>query len=300
MRFLEFLSRFRTEYLDIFFRGVSYFGEITVLLPVLCIIYWCVNKSIAYKTLFSFFISGSFVQGAKIAFRIPRPWVINPDFKPVGSAIETATGYSFPSGHSQSASSVFLSFSLWAKNRFIRVFSYIIVALVIFSRMYLGVHTPKDVLVALLISTIVVVGINFFTDNYAFPRSTQNVLLFIAILYSLLLPAYAALLVYWDVSTWELVADSIVFAASLSGFAIGAYIENRFINFGTKCIFWWMQIVKIVLGIGGILGIKYLANLIPFSEMIQDSIGTFFICLWITCIFPIFIKLVQKKKYSEL
>lgn len=300
MAFLELLSNFRTEFLDIFFRIISVFGEITILLPIICILYWCINKRLAYRTLFAFFFSGSIVHGAKITFRIPRPWIINPDFTPTSSALETATGYSFPSGHTQSSSSVFLSFALWTKNKFVSAFSYIIIALVIFSRMYLGVHTPLDVFTSLVISIVIVHALRHITENYDFPRSNKAGLLIIAFAYAAGLILYSLLLIRWNISTLELVGDAIVFACSLAGFAIGAYIENRFINFGTECLSIFTQIIKIILGIGGMLLIKYAFSLLPFSEVILDASLSFTVCIWATCIFPLFIRLVQKKKYSEL
>lgn len=300
MNFLEFLSHFRTDILDYIFRIISFCGEITVLLPLICIIYWCINKSTAYKALFAFFLSGSLVQGAKIVFRIPRPWILNPQFSPVDSAMETATGYSFPSGHVQSSSSIFLSLAAWSKKKAVRILCCIIVLLVLFSRMYLGVHTPLDVFTSLLISIVMIFLLKHVTDNYTIPQNNKTALLILAIAYALGLIFYSLLLVRWNISTMELTADSIVFACSLSGFAIGSYVEDRFIRFGTECLSIFMQFIKIFLGLGGLLLITKGFSLLPLSEVLADSLSGFFACIWATCIFPLFIRLVQKKKYSEL
>lgn len=300
MNFLYFITNFRTEFLDTFFRGISYLGEITILLPLLCIIYWCINKAIAYLALFSFFITGSIVHGAKITFRIPRPWVIDPDFAPVGSALETATGYSFPSGHVQSTSSVFLALGHWSGKKFLRILSYAIVILTMLSRMYLGVHTPLDVCCSLVITIITIIILNRIKNYYDIPSNTKAGILIASIAYALGLIFYSYLLVRWNISTWELVSDSVVFAASLAGFTIGAFIENRFINFGTDCFSIWGQFLKILLGLGGMLVIFYLCSLLPFHEIITKSLGSLLVCLWATCIFPLFIKRIQKKKYHEL
>ncbi|MDD6572887.1 MAG: phosphatase PAP2 family protein [Thermoflexaceae bacterium] len=300
MTFLELISNFRIDFLDTFFRTVSYFGEITILLPLLCIIYWCVSKSLAYKALFTYFISGSIVQGAKIVFRIPRPWILNPSFQPVESAMETATGYSFPSGHVQGSSSVFLSIATWSGNKILAVISYVITALVLISRMYLGVHTPLDVFTSLCICVAVVLILRYIAANYSFPHSNKTALLIIAIAYSIGLILYALLLVYWNVSSMELVSDSIVFACSLTGFSIGAYIEDRFIHFGTSCLSFFMQIIKAILGLLGLVLLNYAFSLIPAGKTVINSALSFCSCIWATCIFPLFIKLVQKKKYSEL
>lgn len=300
MKLLYFISNFRIDFLDVFFRGISYMGELTILLPLLCIIYWCINKAAAYLAFFSFFITGAIVQGAKITFRVPRPWVLDPSFAPVDSALKTATGYSFPSGHVQSTSSVFLSLGHGLGIRFIRISSYIVVILVMLSRMYLGVHTPLDVFTSLALSCIVIFVLKHISSHLDIPSSTKAGFLILSIAYSIGISLYAFLLVKWDISTWELAGDSIIFSASLVGFSIGAFIEQHFINFGTHCFSFRGQLIKIALGIGGILGIFFLCSFLPCHEIVIKSLTGFLACIWATCIFPLFIKKIQKKKYHEL
>ena len=66
-----------------------------------------------------------------------------------------ATGYSFPSGHTQCAASLYGSIARSSKKRAVQIGFAAIALLVGFSRMYLGVHTPKDVLVALAAGTAI-------------------------------------------------------------------------------------------------------------------------------------------------
>ena len=89
-------------------------------------------------------------QLLKAVFLIPRPWVIDPEFTIVEAARAGATGYSFPSGHTQSAVCVLGMLALWVRDRVFTVLCVLGILAVAFSRMYLGVHTPLDVGVSLV------------------------------------------------------------------------------------------------------------------------------------------------------
>ena len=115
MDFLIFLEQHRCAFLNVFFQSVTYLGQELFVVAVICWLYWCQNKKLAYTLGFSYFVSGLAAQGLKITFRVPRPWVLDPSFHPVSSAVDAATGYSFPSGHTQSGTTLFstLGFFFW-------------------------------------------------------------------------------------------------------------------------------------------------------------------------------------------
>jgi len=111
-------------------------------------IYWCCSKKLGEYMFFN--MAGSHIMTVllKNTFCIYRPWMRNPAIVPVGDAISTANGYSFPSGHSSIATATFGSPAVWfRKHRWFVVIMSILIALVLFSRNYLGVHTPQDVIV---------------------------------------------------------------------------------------------------------------------------------------------------------
>ena len=101
MTFLWMLEGIRTPFLDRFMQFVTYFGQELIIIAVICALYWCADKRFAYLLGFTYFTAGLCVQTLKITFRIPRPWILDPEFKAVESALPGATGYSFPSGHTQ-------------------------------------------------------------------------------------------------------------------------------------------------------------------------------------------------------
>lgn len=108
MTFLWLLEGIRTPFLDKLMQFITYFGQELIIITFICTLYWCVDKRFAYFLGFSYFTAGLAVQTLKITFRIPRPWVLDPDFHAVESAISGATGYSFPSGHTQGATCLVL------------------------------------------------------------------------------------------------------------------------------------------------------------------------------------------------
>ena len=110
MSFLWTLSGIRTPLLDTIFQLITFLAQELVIIAVICALYWCIDKKLAVQIGFNYLCAGLLVQSLKITFRIPRPWVLDPEFKAVESSIPAATGYSFPSGHTQSGTSLFATY----------------------------------------------------------------------------------------------------------------------------------------------------------------------------------------------
>ena len=94
----------------------------------------------------------------KLTACVYRPWIRDSRIVPAGRAIVTATGYSFPSGHTTTAAPLAggMVVNTWKEPR-LRVASVLFaafIALTMFSRNYLGVHTPQDVCVGLGVSVL--------------------------------------------------------------------------------------------------------------------------------------------------
>ena len=151
MKFLYFLESIRNPVLDFIFSTVTHIGEETVFLAVAILFFWCVNKREGYYILVTGLIGTVVNQWLKLLVRIPRPWVKHPGFTVVESAVEEATGYSFPSGHTQNVAGTFGSIARFTRRNWLRIASLVIIVLVSLSRMYLGVHYPTDVLTSLCV-----------------------------------------------------------------------------------------------------------------------------------------------------
>lgn len=106
-------------------------------------------KKKSYRIGISLLIANAVAAGLKYSINRPRPFVTYPfiDKKSSGGSP------SFPSGHTTTAfataTAVSLSFPKW----YVIVPSYLWASSVGYSRMYLGVHYPSDVLAGLIIGT---------------------------------------------------------------------------------------------------------------------------------------------------
>ena len=259
MSFLYLLENIRTSFLDTLFLLITALGEETVFLVVALIFVWCVNKREGFYILITGLIGTLVNQALKLICKVPRPWVKDPAFKPVGDAIEEATGYSFPSGHTQNASTTFGAIGRFnAKKRVFPIVCVIIILLVSFSRMYLGVHTPQDVLTSLLIGGVLVFAFHpLFATEERFNRSMPYIVIGSVILsvsflvFVLLTPAEAH-----DAHNYESAMKN---ACTLLGCTVGLVpmylVDKKYIKYDTRAS-WYVQIIKLVLGFALVLGVK--------------------------------------------
>ena len=156
MDFLYFLENIRIPILDRIMLFITQLGEETAFLVIALVLFWCIDKYKGYYILAVGFIGTLLNQFMKLLFRIPRPWIIDENFTILEEAREAASGYSFPSGHTQNAVGTFGGIAYIARNKWVRFLAVTVALLVPFSRMYIGVHTPMDVLVAAAISVMLI------------------------------------------------------------------------------------------------------------------------------------------------
>jgi len=290
MELLRMLEGIRTPFFDTVIGIITQFGEETVGIVILCIIYWCINKRFAYVIGASFFLSGLTVQGAKIIFRIERPWVIDPTMNPVPSALERATGYSFPSGHTQAAASLFGAIGVQVRQKPIMIICFAIGILVAFSRMYLGVHTLLDVSVSLLIAFACVLISSRLLKDEEIDHKRAIINSAAIIVFALAVIAIALSQYHAGMVEQRYVLDSLKAAGAAIGFSVGMYIERVYIKFPVKAKSIAGQIVKVVIGLISVMALQEVLRWNfepgPFSNLFRYFMLTF----WITVIYPYAIK----------
>ena len=297
MEYLYLLEKIRCPFLDVVFRYITELGFEIVALGAICIIFWCVNKNFGYQMGFAYFASGMLVQGLKISFRIDRPWVNDPHFKPVESAMKDATGYSFPSGHTQSATTLFGSLAIKAKKRWVSVVCVVLFLLVGFSRNYLGVHYASDVIVAMCLSLICVYISNKVFSKIAADKKHDLLIALVLAGVSIAVMVYSLILERVGIITEAKYAiDCCKTGGAGLGFAIGWLVERKWVDFDMKTSKVWHQVVKVVIGIAAALLLKEIPKVLFGDTAVVGMIRYMFVTLWIVGVYPYIVKKVMKNK----
>lgn len=294
MRLLYFLESIRNPVLDAFFSLVTHLGSETLFMALAIIVFWCVSKRWGYYLLTVGFFGTLLNQFLKLVCRVPRPWVRDPAFTIVASARADATGYSFPSGHTQSAIASLGCTARFAKNKVVRWLCIVLTVLVAFSRMYLGVHTPADVLVALAMGTILV-----FAFYPLFQKSDEDpkqlyITVFVLVALSFLY------VIFMERNQWPADTDPENLAHGLKNsyllFGCGAamlicfFAERKFIRFEVKAP-WWAQIIKVVVGLALVMavraGLKPLMTALFGAHHLGTAIRYFCMVIFAVLVWPL-------------
>lgn len=259
MEFLRFLEGIRTPVGDAFFSAVTHMGEETIFILVGLLFFWCIDKKKGYFLLSVGFMGTVINQFLKLWFRIPRPWVKDPNFTIVESARAEATGYSFPSGHTQTSVGMYGGIARVCKNIWVRIVCIALCILVPLSRMYLGVHTPADVGVSVVVA-LVLIFVLYPVVNKVIEKP-KRMRIYFAVLIGLAAAFLAFVLLYpfpadIDMHNYESgVKNAYKILACILGLWVAFELDERFIHFETKGV-WWVQVLKLVPGLLILLAIK--------------------------------------------
>ena len=206
LNIIRAIQSIANPFLDGLFQFITMFGEEAILIPLIAVIYWSFNKKmaeyIAYASLTSVLVNGAI----KDIFKAKRP-IGEPGIRSL--RVETATGYSFPSGHTQGTASFWSAIAIYLKKNYMYGISGLIIVLVAISRLYLGVHYPKDVLFGAIFGILT----SFIT--YKLFNKVNNKIALYFITFIIFIPA----LLYAHS------ADFIKGMGTFLGFALGIYVE---------------------------------------------------------------------------
>ena len=241
LNFIIMIQQIDTPLLDSFFRAITSLGYELFYLLLFSFLLWCVDFYLGIRVGILFLLSVYVNTGAKEIFQQPRPFDILPEIQKA-----YASGYGFPSGHAQSSLVVWGSIAYWKKQTWIRNLSVLLILLIGFSRIYLGVHFPTDILGGWLFGGLILclsyfiflkIKLNFIQGNMIF--KIIGITLFPVILLQI-----------------QSSPDIISSVAALTGVGYGLLFFSSFIG-GIRPGNWLQRLFSFLVGIIGI-GILYL------------------------------------------
>lgn len=141
----------RPRWLDRTMLLLTELGNGIVTLVIALVLYFAANVHLAYEFILGTLTLWLVVELMKSLIRRPRPFVYLEDVRIVGIR---ARGKSFPSGHtSQAFYMATLLLQYFQANLAVAAALYVLAALVGTTRMYMGMHYPRDVLAGAILGT---------------------------------------------------------------------------------------------------------------------------------------------------
>lgn len=259
MDILYALEKIRTPFWNGVMSAVTQLGGEVIFIVAAVVVFWCVSKWEGYYLMTIAFCGTVLNQFLKLICRVPRPWVRDPNFTIVESARAEATGYSFPSGHTQNAIGLFGGMARWGGRRWVRLGLTALALIIAFSRMYLGVHTPADVGVSLVLAAALVLGL------YPLMRRAQEKPRYMGYVLAAMLVVSGAFVVFVETCGFPADMDAENLASGIgnawkmlgavAGMTLAWLLDRRYIHFETQAV-WWVQVIKVAVGMALLLAIK--------------------------------------------
>ncbi|MBE5823390.1 MAG: phosphatase PAP2 family protein [Butyrivibrio sp.] len=233
---------------DEFFNALSKFAvDVLPFLPF--VIFWGVDKKWGYFFLTTHW-TGELLNGViKLTVCAYRPWIRSDLIEPAGDSKVAATGYSFPSGHTRTATTIYGDVFVWQKDRrkWLAICCAVLILLTGFSRNFLGVHTPQDVLVAFIESVFVIYVVSRVSKRVEGNEKLLDILTVVGVVAVIAALAYIQLKHYpldytsdgtLLVDPQKMMNDCFKACGAFLGLMAGSYVDRHYIHyeipFGSK------------------------------------------------------------------
>lgn len=266
------------------------------------IMYWCMDKSYGMTILLGYASSNFVNQFIKNTACVYRPWKRDPRLYIYEGAKSTATGYSFPSGHTTAAASIYGGLAAYGKKRkWFVILMAICTLLTAFSRNWLGAHTLSDVIVA-IINTCIILSITFALKYFIQANPHRDILIaglgIIIVILSMFYLVFKSYPIEYnnDGSVYDMITDCYTASGLLIGGLIGWIIERRFIKFQMETSI-GKKIFRAVIGAIVILCMHIsLSDILAFlGDHWAHAIKYFLMAFVAIAVYPAIFKFLERK-----
>ena len=282
LQFLKWLESVRTGFLTALFEGITILGEETLIILLVVALWFAVDSKLAQKVFFITICSTGLNGVVKNIVQMPRPF--DKGITPVRQ--ETATGFSFPSGHTQNFATTSTFFAIKLKKKWFTILASVLIALVAFSRLYLGVHYPSDVIVGVAFG----VGMAFL-GNYLFDCAKDVKKLYVAVLL-----IFVPFIVYFQIVAHERFADFFKVFGMMGGLTLIGFLNEKTKPLSYD-VAWWKKLIRIVIGVAIAFALKEGLKVLKMGgvhvELLVDALRYFAVVLAVGYLCPLFFKKIK-------
>ena len=281
---LKFFLEIATPVLDTIAEAITMLGEQYLFIAVLAFVYWNVSKRKGFILASALVFSQIVNNLIKIIVRAPRPFE-KLDYIS-GKRVETATGYSFPSGHTQGAASFYSAGALIINKTGAYIAAAIVIILVAVSRLYLGVHWPVDVAAGLVFGVLLAFIIMRLVDKL-YDNFKKLQLVFQIINYVIM--ASLAILFYINLNFFDeslKLADYFKVSGMFMGFSGGFFLEKLNLDFDASKGSRLKKGLRFVIGLAGAAGFLFGLKAVFPDHLILDMVRYSLPGTWVSFLWP--------------
>jgi membrane-associated phospholipid phosphatase len=236
--------------LHVFFRSFTFLGQPQFYVLVLPLLLWCVDVRLGVRVGVFLLLSSQLNSVLKELFRQPRPSDFDPSLQ-----LAWFEGYGLPSGHAQFVVVFWGAIAAWARRRWLWVLVALLAVLVGFSRVYLGVHFPQDIVAGWAIG-----GLSLAL-YMAVQGGLERRLAELELRWQILLAAGLPLLLF-VLSPGKSVATAM---GTLAGAAVGFALLRRYVPFSPAGPM-WQRALRFVVGAAVVVPLYAGLEVVPVAE----------------------------------